>query len=155
MKGWVQVLDDLPMAIEESALRVAKWFAVRPEVETVLHPALPSCPGPEIWKRDFTGSSGSFSVVYRSRVREFCMLPPSVATGRAVSAERVRRRYFLQLISCFSKSKPISSRCRLRTLNRPSKSRASSLWPAATKPVNGPSSCLPRRVCEMSVGWSR
>jgi cysteine-S-conjugate beta-lyase len=52
-------------AIENSALRVAKWLAGRPEVETVLHPALTSCPGHEIWRRDFTGSSGLFSVVYR------------------------------------------------------------------------------------------
>jgi hypothetical protein len=32
------------------------------------------------------------------------------------------RPFFLQLISCLSKSKPISSRCRPRMLNRPSKS---------------------------------
>ena len=52
-------------AIEASALEVAAWLARRPDVETVLHPALPSCPGHEIWKRDFTGSSGLFSVVFR------------------------------------------------------------------------------------------
>jgi cystathionine beta-lyase len=52
-------------AIENSALRVASWFAQRPDVETVLHPALPSCPGHSIWKRDFTGSSGLFSVAFR------------------------------------------------------------------------------------------
>jgi cystathionine beta-lyase len=44
---------------------VAAWFAERPEIETVLHPALPSCPGHHLWKRDFTGSSGLFSVVFR------------------------------------------------------------------------------------------
>jgi cystathionine beta-lyase len=53
-------------AIEESALRVASWLADRPKVEAVLHPALPSCPGHPIWKRDFTGSSGLFSVVFRA-----------------------------------------------------------------------------------------
>lgn len=52
-------------AIERSALKVASWFATRPDVETVLHPALPSCPGHATWKRDFTGSSGLFSVVFR------------------------------------------------------------------------------------------
>jgi cystathionine beta-lyase len=31
----------------------------------VLHPALPSCPGHEIWKRDFTGASGVFSLVLK------------------------------------------------------------------------------------------
>ncbi|MGH9346203.1 MAG: cystathionine beta-lyase [Vicinamibacterales bacterium] len=52
-------------AIEQSALAVARWFAARPEVQIVLHPALPSCPGHATWQRDFTGSSGLFSVVFR------------------------------------------------------------------------------------------
>src|SRR5579871_392789 len=52
-------------AIETSALEVARWLAARPEVERVLHPALPSCPGHEFWERDFEGSSGVFSVVFR------------------------------------------------------------------------------------------
>jgi len=52
-------------AIEHSALAVAKWLAERPEVELVLHPALPSCPGHEFWKRDFLGSSGVFSLVFK------------------------------------------------------------------------------------------
>jgi cysteine-S-conjugate beta-lyase len=52
-------------AVEESALKIARWLAERPEVERVLHPALPSCPGHEFWERDFTGSSGVFSVVFR------------------------------------------------------------------------------------------
>jgi cysteine-S-conjugate beta-lyase len=52
-------------AIENSALRVARWLAERPEIDRVLHPALESCPGHEIWKRDFSGSSGLFSIVFR------------------------------------------------------------------------------------------
>ena len=52
-------------AIEESALELARWLATRPEIELVLHPALPSCPGHELWKRDFTGSAGVFSVVFQ------------------------------------------------------------------------------------------
>src|SRR3954467_12981171 len=48
---------------QESALAVAKWFASRPEVARVLHPALPSDPGHAIWKRDFSGASGLFSIV--------------------------------------------------------------------------------------------
>lgn len=52
-------------AIENSALQIAKWLADCPEVEGVLHPALPSCPGHEFWKRDFLGSSGVFSVVFK------------------------------------------------------------------------------------------
>lgn len=46
---------------EENGLAVARWLKSRPEVGLVLHPALPDCPGHEIWKRDFTGASGLFS----------------------------------------------------------------------------------------------
>ena len=52
-------------AIEQSALEIAKWLAARPEIERVLHPALETSPGHEFWKRDFLGSSGVFSVVFR------------------------------------------------------------------------------------------
>jgi len=51
--------------VQESALALARWLAERPEIELVLHPALPSCPGHELWKRDFTGSTGLFSFVFR------------------------------------------------------------------------------------------
>jgi cystathionine beta-lyase len=61
----LQTLHVRLKAIEESTLHVASWLAERPNVETVLHPALPTCPGHQIWKRDFTGSSGLFSVVFR------------------------------------------------------------------------------------------
>jgi cystathionine beta-lyase len=54
-------------AVEQSALTVARWIAARPEVERVLHPALPSCPGHEFWKRDFTGSTGVFSIVFHKQ----------------------------------------------------------------------------------------
>jgi cystathionine beta-lyase len=50
---------------QKSALTVAAWFAARPEVARVLHPALPTDPGHAIWKRDFTGSSGLFGVVMK------------------------------------------------------------------------------------------
>ena len=53
--------------VQESALALARWLAGRPEIELVLHPALPSCPGHELWKRDFTGSTGLFSFVFRER----------------------------------------------------------------------------------------
>lgn len=52
-------------AIQDSALELARWLAARPEIELVLHPALPSCPGHELWKRDFTGSAGVFSMVFQ------------------------------------------------------------------------------------------
>jgi len=51
--------------IEASALKVAQWLADRPEIDRVLHPALPSCPGHEFWQRDFTGSAGLFSIVFK------------------------------------------------------------------------------------------
>ncbi len=50
---------------QQSALTVARWLARRPEVARVLHPALESDPGHAIWKRDFTGSCGLFSVVLK------------------------------------------------------------------------------------------
>jgi cystathionine beta-lyase len=53
--------------IEASALSIARWLAERAEVENVLHPALPSCPGHELWKRDFTGSAGVFSIVLKPK----------------------------------------------------------------------------------------
>ena len=46
---------------EESALKVAQWLKEQPQVGRVLHPALADCPGHELWKRDFKGSSGLFS----------------------------------------------------------------------------------------------
>jgi cystathionine beta-lyase len=47
---------------ERQGLALAEWLAGRPEVAKVLHPALPACPGHAIWKRDFRGASGLFSV---------------------------------------------------------------------------------------------
>jgi cystathionine beta-lyase len=55
-------------AIESSALHIARWLSQRPEIERVLHPALSSCPGHEFWKRDFQGSSGLFSVLFKPGV---------------------------------------------------------------------------------------
>jgi cystathionine beta-lyase len=50
---------------EKQALDMARWFEARPEVQRVLHPAFPSCPGHELWKRDFKGSSGLFSIILK------------------------------------------------------------------------------------------
>jgi cysteine-S-conjugate beta-lyase len=49
----------------ESGLAVARWLEQRPEVLRMLHPAMPSHPGHALWKRDFTGASGLFSMVFK------------------------------------------------------------------------------------------
>jgi cysteine-S-conjugate beta-lyase len=45
----------------ENGIAIAEWLKTRPEVHSVLHPALPEHPGHDIWKRDFSGASGLFS----------------------------------------------------------------------------------------------
>lgn len=50
---------------QKASLIVAKWLEQRPEVKTVLHPGLESCPGHEIFKRDFEGGNGLFSFVLK------------------------------------------------------------------------------------------
>jgi cystathionine beta-lyase len=53
--------------LEASTLVVARWLADQSAIGSVRHPALSSCPGHEHWKRDFTGSSSVFSVVFAER----------------------------------------------------------------------------------------
>lgn len=48
---------------QQSALKIAHWLASRAEVDRILHPEFPSCPGHIEFKRDFTGSNGLFSFV--------------------------------------------------------------------------------------------
>ncbi|RCS23137.1 cystathionine beta-lyase [Phyllobacterium salinisoli] len=50
-------------AHQKRALEIARWLETQPGVASVLHPALESHPGHAIWKRDFTGASGIFSIV--------------------------------------------------------------------------------------------
>lgn len=54
----------------ETGVALAEWIARQPEVERVLHPALPGDPGHAIWKRDFTGASGLFGVVLKEGVTD-------------------------------------------------------------------------------------
>lgn len=51
-------------ALENATLEVAHWLKDCPLVKDVYHPALPSCPGHDIWKRDFTGSTSVFSFTF-------------------------------------------------------------------------------------------
>src|SRR5271169_1119556 len=50
---------------ERQALALARWLKAQPEVLRVFHPALEDHVGHAIWKRDFTGSSGLFSIVLK------------------------------------------------------------------------------------------
>ncbi len=53
--------------LEQATLDLARWLQQQPEVVRVLHPALPECPGHDIWRRDFSGSSSVFGVVLHPR----------------------------------------------------------------------------------------
>ena len=55
--------------LEQSTLKVAHWLAAHPLVSRVLHPAMASCPGHDIWARDFTGSTSVFSFVFDDNIR--------------------------------------------------------------------------------------
>jgi cystathionine beta-lyase len=48
---------------QASGIKIARWLASRPEVARVLHPGLESHPGHAIWRRDFSGACGLFSIV--------------------------------------------------------------------------------------------
>jgi len=50
---------------EKSGIHIANWLKTRPEVDKVLHPALPDCPGHDNWKKQFKGASGLFSFTLR------------------------------------------------------------------------------------------
>ena len=50
---------------EKSTLEVANWLDQHSAIKSVFHPAFPSCPGREYWKRDFTGSTSVFSILFQ------------------------------------------------------------------------------------------
>ncbi len=78
LMGWTVGADDAALALrglrtlevrlarhDEAARGIARWLAGQPEVARVLHPALPDCPGHEIFVRDFAGAGGLFAVVLK------------------------------------------------------------------------------------------
>lgn len=59
-------LRTMPLRLKEqgaAALKVAQHLATHPKVRRVLHPSLPSCPGHDVFRRDFKGPSGLFSFI--------------------------------------------------------------------------------------------
>jgi cysteine-S-conjugate beta-lyase len=65
-------LRTLPVRLERhgaTGLKLAEWLMGRPEVETVLHPAMPHDRGHALWKRDFSGCSGLFGVLLKPHSR--------------------------------------------------------------------------------------
>ncbi|MDP1987382.1 cystathionine beta-lyase, partial [Phenylobacterium sp.] len=66
---------------DQSARRIAAWLAERPEVAQMRHPALPGCPGHDIWRRDYSGACGLFA---------FTLKPaPATATAAFLNALKV------------------------------------------------------------------
>lgn len=76
--GWAVSPDDAYLALRGlrtlfprlsqhgvSALKVARWLSLQPEVHTVLCPGLEQYPGHAVWKRDFSGLCGLFGVVLK------------------------------------------------------------------------------------------
>ncbi len=47
----------------KTALELAQWLESRSEVSKILYPALESDAGHKLWKRDFTGAAGLFTVI--------------------------------------------------------------------------------------------
>jgi cystathionine beta-lyase len=61
-------LRTLPTRLERhgaSSLTVATWLQEQPQVAQVLHPALPGAPGHDLWRRDYAGPAGLFSIVLK------------------------------------------------------------------------------------------
>ena len=54
--------------LERSTLEIAHWLADHNLIDGVYHPALPTCPGHEVWMRDFSGSASVFSFVFKPSI---------------------------------------------------------------------------------------
>ena len=50
---------------QESATEIAAWLKTRTEVARVIYPVLHDDPGHKLWRRDFTGACGLFSIVLK------------------------------------------------------------------------------------------
>ena len=47
---------------QENALQVAHWLQKQPQIKTLLFPALASDSGHELWKKQFSGAAGPFTI---------------------------------------------------------------------------------------------
>ena len=52
-----------------TSLHLARWLQARPEVERVIHPALPEDSGHALWQRDMAGAGGVFAVLLKPVAR--------------------------------------------------------------------------------------
>lgn len=55
---------------DKAAREIALWLGKQPSIAHVLHPALPGCPGHDIWKRDFSAAASLFSVVFKPEISQ-------------------------------------------------------------------------------------
>jgi len=51
---------------QKSGIEIAQWLETLPQVARVMHPALPSDEGYDIWKKDFSGAGGLFSIALKT-----------------------------------------------------------------------------------------
>lgn len=66
----IRTLDVRLERHQKNATIVAEWLRGQDAVDTVLYPALSNAPGHEMWKRDFKGASGLFSVILKPVAEE-------------------------------------------------------------------------------------
>ncbi|MDA0339349.1 MAG: PLP-dependent transferase, partial [Proteobacteria bacterium] len=62
----LRTLDTRLSRHAETVTKLMHWLQARPEVERVVHPALPVHPEHAIWQRDFSGTPSVFSVVLKA-----------------------------------------------------------------------------------------
>lgn len=55
-------------AQDASARKIASWLLQQPAVAAVLHPALESAPGHDIWQRDFSAAASLFSIILQPHI---------------------------------------------------------------------------------------
>ena len=100
---------------QKSALAMAKWFQARPEVARVMYPALPSDPGHALWKRDFKGATGLFSIelkpVSRAGLAALSIISPCSAWAHPGAA--------MKALCCHLMPRPIARRRSTSLRGRP------------------------------------